>query len=73
MPRPVSNRLNRELEAAVGAQDFELAAELRDRERKLRNKHRAQQQEMKDNRAEEEVYVTEEDIAESWRCGPASR
>src|SRR4051794_33334815 len=55
--------LNRDLEAAVGAQDFELAAELRDREHKLRNRIDAQQQEMKDNRAEEEVYVTEEDIA----------
>jgi len=68
--------LNRDLEAAVGAQDFELAAELRDREHKLRNKIDAQQQEMKDNRAEEEVYVTEEDIAEvvaMWTGIPVMR
>jgi ATP-dependent Clp protease ATP-binding subunit ClpC len=68
--------LNRDLEAAVGAQDFELAAELRDRERKLRDKIDAQQQEMKDNRAEEEVYVTEEDIAEvvaMWTGIPVMR
>src|SRR4051794_36786521 len=68
--------LNRDLEAAVGAQDFELAAELRDREHKLRNRIDAQQQEMKDNRAEEEVYVTEEDIAEvvaMWTGIPVMR
>ena len=55
--------LQRDLEAAVTAQDFELAAELRDRERKLRDRIDAQQQEIKDQRAEDEVYVTEEDIA----------
>ena len=68
--------LQRDLEAAVSAQDFELAAELRDRERKLRDKIDAQQQEMKDNRAEEEVYVTEEDIAEvvaMWTGIPVTR
>ena len=68
--------LNRDLEAAVSAQDFELAAELRDRERKLRDKIDSQQQEMKDNRAEEEVYVTEEDIAEvvaMWTGIPVTR
>jgi ATP-dependent Clp protease ATP-binding subunit ClpC len=68
--------LQRDLEAAVSAQDFELAAELRDRERKLRDKIDAQQQELKDARAEDEVYVTEEDIAEvvaMWTGIPVTR
>jgi len=68
--------LQRDLEAAVTAQDFELAAELRDRERKLRDRIDAQQQELKDQRAEDEVYVTEEDIAEvvaMWTGIPVTR
>jgi ATP-dependent Clp protease ATP-binding subunit ClpC len=68
--------LQRDLEAAVTAQDFELAAELRDRERKLRDRIDAQQQELKDARAEDEVYVTEEDIAEvvaMWTGIPVTR
>ncbi len=56
--------LQRELEAAVNGQEFELAAELRDRERKLRNRIESQEQELKDTQAEEETYVTEEDIAQ---------
>ena len=56
--------LQRELEAAVNGQEFELAAELRDRERKLRNRIDSQEQELKDTQAEEETYVTEEDIAQ---------
>jgi ATP-dependent Clp protease ATP-binding subunit ClpC len=68
--------LQRDLEAAVTAQDFELAAELRDRERKLRDRIDAQQQELKDQRSEDEVYVTEEDIAEvvaMWTGIPVTR
>ncbi len=68
--------LQRDLEAAVTAQDFELAAELRDRERKLRDRIDAQQQELKDSRAEDAVYVTEEDIAEvvaMWTGIPVTR
>ncbi|MEJ7761252.1 MAG: ATP-dependent Clp protease ATP-binding subunit [Thermomicrobiales bacterium] len=56
--------LQRELEAAVNGQEFELAAELRDRERKLRERIDNQEQEMKDARGEEETYVTEEDVAQ---------
>src|ERR671917_42899 len=55
--------LNRELDAAVSNQEFELAAELRDRERKLRDRIENQEQEMRDAHAEDETYVTEEDIA----------
>jgi ATP-dependent Clp protease ATP-binding subunit ClpC len=56
--------LQRELEAAVESQEFEIAAELRDRERKLRERIEAQEQELRDQQSEEEVYVTEEDIAQ---------
>ncbi len=55
--------LQRELEAAVESQEFEIAAELRDRERKLRDRIEDQEQELRDQQAEEEIYVTEEDIA----------
>ncbi|CAN5784309.1 ATP-dependent Clp protease ATP-binding subunit [soil metagenome] len=56
--------LQRELEAAVDSQEFELAAELRDREKKLRDRIDSQEQELRDNAAEDEIYVTEEDIAQ---------
>ncbi|MDQ3043581.1 MAG: ATP-dependent Clp protease ATP-binding subunit [Chloroflexota bacterium] len=56
--------LQRELEAAVSGQEFELAAELRDRERKLRDRIDSQEQALKDAQAEDELYVTEEDIAQ---------
>ena len=56
--------LQRELEAAINSQEFELAAELRDRERKLRERIDSQGQELRDSQAGEEIYVTEEDIAQ---------
>jgi ATP-dependent Clp protease ATP-binding subunit ClpC len=56
--------LNRELDAAVSNQEFELAAELRDRERKLRDRIDSQEQDLRDSNASDEIYVTEEDIAE---------
>lgn len=56
--------LQRELEAAIDSQEFEIAAELRDRERKLRERIENQEQELRDQQAEEDVYVTEEDIAQ---------
>ncbi len=56
--------LQRELEAAVNSQEFELAVELRDRERKLRERIDNQEQAMRDQAAEDELYVTEEDIAQ---------
>jgi ATP-dependent Clp protease ATP-binding subunit ClpC len=68
--------IQRDLEAAVTAQDFELAAELRDREHRLREKIETQTQELKDQHAEDEVYVTEEDIAEvvaMWTGIPVTR
>jgi ATP-dependent Clp protease ATP-binding subunit ClpC len=56
--------LQRELESAVNGREFEMAAELRDRERKLRDRIEQQEQGMKDQQSSEEVYVTEEDVAE---------
>jgi len=56
--------LQRELDSAVNGQDYEMAAELRDRERKLRDRIEAQEQNLKDSQSSDETYVTEEDIAE---------
>ncbi|MCC6944011.1 MAG: ATP-dependent Clp protease ATP-binding subunit [Thermomicrobiales bacterium] len=56
--------LQRELEAAVESQEYELAVELRDRERKLRDRIDNQEQELRDADAEDQIYVTEEDIAQ---------
>ncbi len=56
--------LQRELESAIDSQEFEIAAELRDRERKLRERIEDQEQELRDQQAEEDIYVTEEDIAQ---------
>jgi len=58
------NSLQRELESAVNNQEFELAAELRDRERKLRDRIDSQEQELRDAQAEDQIYVTEEDVAQ---------
>ncbi|HET8524306.1 MAG TPA: ATP-dependent Clp protease ATP-binding subunit [Thermomicrobiales bacterium] len=68
--------LQRELEAAVTSQEYELAAELRDRERKLRERIESQTQEMQDDQASDETYVTEEDIAQvvsMWTGIPVTR
>jgi ATP-dependent Clp protease ATP-binding subunit ClpC len=56
--------LQRELEAAVESKEYEMAAELRDRELKLRERIERQEQLMRDENAEDEIYVTEEDIAQ---------
>ena len=68
--------LERELKSAVDNQEFEMAAELRDRERKLRDRIEDQQQEVKDSRNGDEIYVTEEDIAQvvsMWTGIPLQR
>ena len=68
--------LERELKSAVDNQEFELAAELRDRERKLRDRIEDQQQAVKDSRNGDEIYVTEEDIAQvvsMWTGIPLQR
>ena len=53
-----------ELGAAVDGRDFELAAELRDREHKLRERIDALEDELSDEQASEETYVTEEDVSQ---------
>ncbi len=68
--------LQRELESAVNNQEFELAAELRDRERKLRDRIEDQRQEVKDSNQSDEIYVTEEDVAQvvaMWTGIPLQR
>jgi ATP-dependent Clp protease ATP-binding subunit ClpC len=56
--------LQRELEAAVNSREFKLAEELSEREQKLRQRIEDQEQALRDSEAEEEIYVTEEDIAQ---------
>lgn len=56
--------LQKELEEAVNARAFEEAAELRDRERKLRDRIEKDQRERKEAQESEQIYVTEQDIAE---------
>lgn len=56
--------LQEELENAVNAREFEEAAELRDRERRLRDRIEKEQRERKEAQDSETVYVTEEDVAE---------
>ncbi|HEX3303129.1 MAG TPA: ATP-dependent Clp protease ATP-binding subunit [Thermomicrobiales bacterium] len=56
--------IQRELDEAINNQEFELAAELRDREKKLKARMDQQEQAIRDEAAEEETYVTEEDIAQ---------
>lgn len=68
--------VQRELQAAVDGQEFERAAELRDRERKLRDRIDTQEQELRDQQSGDELYVTEEDIAQvvsMWTGIPLAR
>lgn len=56
--------LQKDLEEAVNARAFEEAAELRDRERRLRDRIDKEQRERKEAQESETVYVTEQDVAE---------
>jgi len=56
--------LQRELDAAISAEEFERATELRNQKEKLRTKIDQQAQALKDETLEDEAYVTEEDIAQ---------
>ncbi len=56
--------LQRELDAAVQGQEFELAAELRDRERKLRMRIGELEQNWKEEQGSDLPVVSEEDIAQ---------
>ena len=68
--------VQREKEAAISAQQYELAAELRDREVKLREKIESLEAGWHDAQAAEKPKVTEEDIAEvtsMWTGIPVTR
>ncbi|HQX63019.1 MAG TPA: ATP-dependent Clp protease ATP-binding subunit, partial [Thermomicrobiales bacterium] len=68
--------LQRELDAAVSGQEFELAAELRDRERKLRMRIAELEKDWKEEQGSDSPEVTEEDIAQvvsMWTGIPLTR
>ncbi|HUG16284.1 MAG TPA: ATP-dependent Clp protease ATP-binding subunit [Thermomicrobiales bacterium] len=68
--------LQRELDAAVGGQEFELAAELRDRERKLRMRITELEKDWKEEQGSDVPEVSEEDIAQvvsMWTGIPLTR
>ena len=68
--------LQRELDAAVAGQEFELAAELRDRERKLRMRINDLEKDWKEEQGSDVPEVTEEDIAQvvsMWTGIPLTR
>ena len=56
--------IRKEKEAAISAQQYEYAAELRDRELKLQKRIEELEQDLDQQRAGDETVVTEEDIAE---------
>ncbi len=69
-------QLTREKEAAISAQEFEKAAQLRDRERELQETLKAKRQEWKENKVEARSVVTAEDVAQivsSWTGIPVTR
>lgn len=68
--------LRRELDAAVASQEFELAAELRERERQLIHRIQELEQHWREEQGQEEPVVTEEDIAQvvsMWTGIPLTR
>ncbi len=56
--------LRNELDAAISAQDFDLATALRERERKLKERISELEKNWKDEQQSDEPVVTEEDIAQ---------
>jgi ATP-dependent Clp protease ATP-binding subunit ClpC len=68
--------MRRELDAAVICQEFELAAELRERERQLVHRIHELEQHWREEQGQEEPIVTEEDIAQvvsMWTGIPLTR
>lgn len=68
--------LRTELDAAVASQDFEIAAELRDRERKLKLRISELEKDWKDEQGSDQPEVGEDDIAEvvsMWTGIPLTR
>ncbi len=58
------DNVRRDKDNAIAGQQYEIAAELRDREVQLMNKIKAMEQEWQDERKQEKPVVTKEDIAE---------
>jgi ATP-dependent Clp protease ATP-binding subunit ClpC len=68
--------IRKEKEAAVGSQEFEKAAALRDQEQKLEEKLDVSKDEWRNNQANEKCDVTDENIAEivsSWTGIPVKK
>ncbi|MDI6632031.1 MAG: ATP-dependent Clp protease ATP-binding subunit [Thermoanaerobacteraceae bacterium] len=68
--------IRKEKEAAIAAQEFEKAAQLRDQEARLRGEIDAAREAWRQKQGEEELQVTAEDIAEivsSWTGIPVRR
>ena len=71
-----TERLKKEKEAAVSSQEFEKAAEFRDREQKLRAELAEQREDWQNQRYKENAMVTEDDIAQivaSWTGIPVKK
>src|SRR5437867_3720785 len=69
-------KVKNEKEAAIKAQDFELAASLRDKEKHAREKLEATMAEWRQQRDEKEIIITEDDIMHivaKWTGIPLSR
>jgi ATP-dependent Clp protease ATP-binding subunit ClpC len=68
--------LQAELDSAVASQDFEIAADLRDRERKLKLRIAELEKDWKDEQSSDKPEVSEDDIAEvvsMWTGIPLTR
>ncbi|CAN5476477.1 ATP-dependent Clp protease ATP-binding subunit [soil metagenome] len=68
--------LRTELDSAVASQDFEIAADLRDRERKLKIRISELEKDWKEEQGSDQPEVTEDDIAEvvsMWTGIPLTR
>ncbi len=68
--------LRSELEAAIAAQDFDLASSLRDREKRLKERISGLEKNWKDEQQQDEPVVSEEDIAQvvsMWTGIPLTR
>jgi ATP-dependent Clp protease ATP-binding subunit ClpC len=65
--------VQKEKDEAIGSQQYELAAELRDREVKLREKIEQLESGWHDSQSQEKLVVTEEDIGEVLSCGQVFR
>ena len=74
--RRVLENVRKEKDDAIANQQYEYAAELRDRELRLMEKVESEQQESKEEQAQDEPAVTEDDIAEvvsMWTGIPVAR